>query len=42
MEMFESIKYSSKRRINSPITGPLILSNPPPHNREQIPKIGIP
>ena len=30
MGMFESIKCSSKRRINSHITSPLILSNPAP------------
>ena len=39
MGIFESIKYSSKRRINTPITGLLILSNPPPQNRDQIPKL---
>ena len=38
MGIFESIKCSSKRRINTPITGLLILSNPPPYCREQIPK----
>ena len=42
MEIFESIKCSSKRRINSPITSLLILPNPPPNFRKQIPKIGIP
>ena len=42
MGIIKSIKCSSKWRINTPIISLLILSNPPPYNREQIPKIGIP
>ena len=39
MGMFESIKCSSKIRINTPITGLSIYSHPPLYFRDEIPKI---